>query len=150
MLTGGFFQQYILVIPIITWLVSQGIKVLVYARYRSLTGFREIFKSGGMPSAHTSFMLSLAMAVGLKEGFFSTIFSVTLALAGIVVYDAMHVRMEAGKHAEILNEMYKERETNSSSLGQYFPLETSIGHTFYEVLGGGALGIYMGIMLYFL
>lgn len=150
MFTGGFFQQYILVIPILTWLISQGIKVLVYARYRSLTGFREIFKSGGMPSAHTSFMLSLATAVGLKEGFFSTIFSVTLALTAIVVYDAIHVRMEAGKHAEVFNEMYKDRETKSSVLAKYFPLETSIGHTFYEVLGGGALGVYMGVMLFFL
>jgi len=147
MLTGGFFSTYILAIPIVTWILNQVVKILMYGRYKQFRSWRDLFKSGGMPSAHTSFMCSLATAVFVREGFASTTFAVVMAMAGIVVYDAMHVRMEAGKHALVMNEIFQNKQVTSPTLDAEYPFETSIGHTFAEVCGGVVFGVVMGFLL---
>ncbi len=149
MLTSGFFSQYILPIPILVWVVAQGIKILLYSRYRSVGGILAMFKSGGMPSAHTAFLSSLTTAIGMKDGFFSTTFTLALSLTAIVAYDAMHVRYESGKHAKFLNSLTKGMSLSKQD-SALLPLETSIGHTFGQVVCGGLLGTYLGYTLYML
>lgn len=146
MLTGGFFSTYIILVPACTWIANQMVKILLYGRYKQFRSWRDLFKSGGMPSAHTSFMFSLCVAVLLREGITSSLFAVTLALTGIVVYDAMHVRLESGKHAAIINEIFQSGQIASPMLEKHYPLEASIGHTFYEVCGGAIFGIVMGFL----
>lgn len=92
-------------------------------------------------------MFSLCVAVLIREGVASTLFAVTLALTGIVAYDAIHVRMESGKHAAIFNELYQSGQVISPMLKDQYPLEISIGHTFWEVCGGAIFGIGMGLLL---
>lgn len=148
MFTGGIFREYIILIPALSWIISQAIKIILYSRYRSIKGMLEMFKSGGMPSAHTAFLSSLTVAIGLKEGFGSSLFALALAFTGIVAYDAMHVRNEAGKHAQVLNVIHNENPIPQKDF--LFPLEESIGHNFWQVVAGGALGTYLGFMLYVL
>ena len=104
-----------------------------------------------MPSAHSAFVIGLAIAVGLHDGFQSTIFAVSLVFALVVMYDALSLRREAGKHADILNELlllstirdaFKEREA----------LKELLGHTPLEVVAGAVLGIFtaLGVQSYFL
>ena len=100
-----------------------------------------------MPSAHSSFMCALCVAVYVREGLLSTPFAITLSLTGIVVYDAIHVRLESGRHASILNEVYQNGQIASRVLEESYPLETSIGHTVNEVAGGIVFGTALGFLL---
>lgn len=147
MILGGFFSTYIIAVPVVTWIANQAVKILLYGRFRQFRSWKDLFKSGGMPSAHTSFMCSLSTAIFLREGIASTSFAIVLALTGIVAYDAMHVRLESGKHAVIMNEIYQNQQITSVSLQEEYPLETSIGHTFWEVAGGIIFGTAMGFLL---
>lgn len=147
MLTGGFFSTYIIAVPIVTWILTQAVKILLYGRYRQFRSWRDLFKSGGMPSAHSSFMCALCVAVYVREGLLSTPFAITLSLTGIVVYDAIHVRLESGRHASILNEVYQNGQIASRVLEESYPLETSIGHTVNEVAGGIVFGTALGFLL---
>lgn len=61
--------------------------------------------TGGMPSSHSAAVTSVATAVGIETGFDSPTFAVAAMLAGIVMYDASHVRFQAGQHAAVLNEL---------------------------------------------
>ena len=150
MLTSGIFAEYIILIPGVTWIVTQILKISIHGRYKGMSTLAEMFKSGGMPSAHSSFMTSLAIAVGLKDGFNSTLFAVSLGLAAIVIYDAIHVRLESGKHASVFNELYKSKTVSTPSLKSYYPFETSIGHTPLQALVGGILGIGLGALLFYI
>ena len=73
------------------------------------------------------------------DGFGSTVFAIAIVFALVVMYDALSLRREAGKHADILNELlllstireaFKEREA----------LKELLGHTPLEVFAGAVLG----------
>ena len=61
--------------------------------------------AGGMPSSHTALVCSLTIAMARKTGVSSAEFALALALACIVMYDAMGVRRAAGEHAKVLNKL---------------------------------------------
>ena len=65
--------------------------------------FTRLIGSGGMPSSHTALVIGLTTAVGVKEGTGSDIFAVCLVFTIVVMYDAAGVRLQAGKHASVLN-----------------------------------------------
>ena len=68
------FSPYILTI-IVSWVVAQGAKyIIMAARQRTLRGFRQLYLSGNMPSAHTATVVSMAILIGLREGFDTAIF----------------------------------------------------------------------------
>ena len=43
--------------------------------------------SGGFPSSHSAMVSALALSVGFRERFSSTLFAITIVLAIIVIYD---------------------------------------------------------------
>ena len=87
-----------------------------------------------------------------KTGVSSAEFALALALACIVMYDAMGVRRAAGEHAKVLNklvfgfQLVSEESNNpeddqiAEELGDK-ALKEYLGHTPLEVLGGMLLGI---------
>jgi hypothetical protein len=134
-----FFLSYPFLLPVVTWGIGQGLKVSL----RLLDGKfdrKYLWSSGGMPSVHAVFVTSLSTLVGWFQGFQSLLFAVSFVFSLIVLYDAMHVRLEAGKHAKILN-------TLMSPKGKYQTLNPHIGHTFSEVLVGSILGIGLTCLL---
>lgn len=60
---------------------------------------------GGMPSSHSSFVVSLAIGMARVEGYQSPLFAMTLVFAAVVMYDAMGVRRAAGEQAKTLNHL---------------------------------------------
>lgn len=147
MIAHGFFLEHILSIPIIAWCIGQLLKYIIRIG-NSRFNRKYIWGSGGMPSVHSCFVLALSTAAGFKHGFFSTEFAVTLSFSGIVVYDAMHVRYQAGIHATVINQLIK---TNSFQLPEsflkQFPLHEEVGHTRAEAFVGMILGIVVGTLL---
>ena len=128
-----FFLSYPFLLPVVTWGIGQGIKVSLRL-FDSKFDRKYLWSSGGMPSVHAVFVTSLTTLAGWIQGFQSLLFAVSFVFSLIVLYDAMHVRQEAGKHAILLNTLMNENK-------KYLPLNSHIGHTFSEVLVGSILGI---------
>ena len=113
--------------------------------------------TGGMPSSHSAAVTSIATAVGIETSFESPTFAVAAILAGIVMYDASHVRFQAGQHAAVLNELrhdlqlfFKEikRWPEMNEQEKIQDLKTLLGHKKSEVLIGGLAGIALSITWY--
>ena len=130
-------------------LVAQGAKGVVQAvTHRSLSA-DIIFASGGMPSSHSSTVAALTMGLGLHEGFGSSVFALSLVFTSVVAYDAMGVRLAAGRHAAALNilvdEFLKLRQlalSNEPNRGRLVirRFRERIGHSMGEVFTGLACG----------
>ena len=93
------FSNKILQIAIISWFIAQVIKVVLTLLKDRRLDFTRLFGSGGMPSSHASFTVSLATAVGFYTRFTSVEFALAAAFAIVVMYDATGVRRAAGKQA---------------------------------------------------
>jgi hypothetical protein len=128
------------------WLAAQSIKLVWNLIRTHRLDFSYLISTGGMPSAHSCAVSALAASVGLNEGFYSTIFAVTLVFALIVMFDAQSVRRAAGQQARILNqivdELFKEHHLSKTKLAEL------LGHTRLEVLAGMLLGIGVALVLH--
>lgn len=138
-LTGNL----ILNLAILAWAVAQIIKVLVVLVKKRRLDWRHILSSGGMPSSHSAFVCACAGAVGYMYGWTSPIFAVAAVVAIVVMYDASNVRRAAGEQAKILNYMMDHwTEMKPALFGK--ELKELLGHTPFQVLMGGLLGVLIG------
>ena len=103
--------------------------------------------SGGMPSSHTALVVGLTTAVGLKDSWDSSLFALCVVFSLVVMYDATGVRLQAGRQAEILNQMILELPTQHP-VSDTRPLRDSLGHTPVEVGAGAMVGIVTGWLHY--
>lgn len=127
-----------IVVPLITLVLCQTIKFLIESlKTKKLVWGRLFNGSGGMPSSHTSFSISLTTMIGLNLGFSSPLFAVSLIFSLVTAYDAMGLRFESGKQAEAINillDKFFEKEG-------FKHLKEQLGHKPLEVLMGLLLGI---------
>ena len=114
---------------------SQGIKVIIEIFKNKKVSFSRLVDGmGGMPSTHSALVSSLSTIIYIDYGICS-LFAITLIFSLIIIYDAMGIRYESGKQAEIINDI---AGTN---------LEEKIGHRPIEVLVGSILGILCTIII---
>lgn len=133
-----------IIIPIISIVVAQVIKTLIETiQTKKFSLERLVNGAGGMPSTHTTAVVSLTTLIGLKENFTSPIFAVSLIFSLIVMYDAMGIRYETGKQAEVINVLIKKMNIKES----YKILKEKIGHKPIEVFGGILTGIIISVLL---
>lgn len=136
----------ILISSISSCLLAQALKILInYIRFRKLD-FGILVRTGGMPSSHSAMVTSLVTAIGIIEGWQSTVFALALCFALIVMYDASGVRRSVGIQATILNQMIVELNNDNPEL-QFKRIKEFIGHTPFEVLAGAALGVLIGFLV---
>ena len=131
----------ILVIPICAWAISQLLKVIVVLIQKKQLDLRYLVISGGMPSAHSAFVSALATAVALIEGLGSAAFGISAILALVVMYDAAGVRQSVGKQSVVLNRIIRELRLRRSVIELERDLREFIGHTSFQVIVGGLLGV---------
>ncbi len=143
----------------VAWAVAQLLKTLLaMIKYKKFFPER-LVGSGGMPSSHTSLVVSVTLAIANIEGVDSTTFGLSIILMCIVIYDAMGVRRAAGEQAKVLNrmtfdfknltnffdrlnkEIAEEFAESTEDLSEQKELKEFIGHTPLEVLGGALVGI---------
>ncbi len=133
------FQNRVFLATMIAWVCAQTIKIVINIVRGKKFNFKWLVSTGGMPSAHSAGVMSLACAVGIQEGFNSTVFIATLIFALVIAFDAQGVRRATGQQAEILNKMmddiYLGRKIQEDRLKEL------IGHTPFEVLVGSVIGI---------
>jgi acid phosphatase family membrane protein YuiD len=82
--------------------------------------------------------------VGFTQGFASPLFAICVIFSGVVVFDASGVRQEVGKHARTLNAMFEEFKWGDSFDYKHFT--ELVGHSFFEVVGGMALGLLIALL----
>ncbi len=92
-----------------------------------------------MPSSHAAAVSALSTAVGMKEGFTSTLFGVTLYFSLVIMYDAAGLRRAAGRQAALLNRLIDEHFSHPEADTQR--LMELLGHTPFEVAIGALVGI---------
>ncbi len=123
---------------VLSWFIAQSIKMVRGALYRKRFNIRWLFDTGGMPSAHSASVVSVATAVGLFYGFFSIISLISIALAIVTMFDAAGVRRAVGRQAKVLNKMTDELYERGQ-IGEN-RLKELLGHTPMEVVAGAFLG----------
>ena len=124
---AAFINHYPLIVPFLAILLAEVAKATIdLVRRRRKIRF---INPGGMPSGHSAFVSALVVTVANREGVSSTAFMVSAVVAVVVMYDAVLLRGQVGKHAKILN-----------TLAKGSPLEESLGHTLIEVIVGAVFG----------
>ena len=146
MVLSDILSNRVLLCAAFSWLVAQGVKVLLTLWMEKRLDWRRCFGMGGMPSAHSAFVFSLALMTGLKEGFGTTAFAIAFALMVIVIYDAMGVRAETGKQGAVLNRILREVLVEGQPITEQ-KLKELVGHTPLEVCGGVVVGIIMVLIM---
>lgn len=134
-------------IVVLAWAVAQILKVIIALIEEKRIDFTRLVGSGGMPSSHSSFVTSLATAVGRIKGFESVDFAITAVLALVVMYDATGVRRSAGEQAKILNKIaeYLDNPTDDEQFMEK-KLKELVGHSPFEVFMGALLGIAIAVL----
>lgn len=128
------------------WAAAQLLKALIYALMNKTWDPRRLLGAGGMPSSHTATVTALATTAALEFGLDSAAFGVAIVLVFVVTHDAIGVRMEAGKHAAILNQIM---ETIQGMAITEERLKEFLGHTPLQVICGGLLGIITAVVVSF-
>ena len=141
-----FFNNTILMCAILSWCAAQILKTLIYLAIEKHFDWRRFFGMGGMPSAHSAFVFSLALMTGLREGFGSAAFALAFSLMAIVLYDAMGVRAETGKQGAVINRILREVLVEGQPITEK-ALKELVGHTPMEVAGGVILGLIMVLIM---
>ena len=142
---------YPLVTALLSNILAQVLKTVVYYYRTGKWDFHWIIASGGFPSSHSSTVTALSLSIGIQEGFDSTIFAVTTIFSFIVMYDACHVRYYSGKNIELTQQLVKDLREMT---GLHFDdpiyqekLKNVLGHKFVEVIGGFVVGLAVPLIL---
>ena len=97
---------------------TQLIKMIIYYFQHKRLSLNDIFVTGGMPSSHSAFVVSLTTAIYLQEGA-STAFAISLVLALIIIRDAFGVRRTVGKEGQALQKLFKIHKNRSTTISGY-------------------------------
>ena len=137
---------------IISAVLAQLLKPFFVYCFTGKWKWKMITASGGFPSSHSAMVSALALSVGIREHFNSTIFAVTLTLAVIVIYDAANVRYYSGQNIKVTQQLLKDVQ---ESLHTEFDapiydekIKDVLGHKWFEVLGGICLGCIIALLFH--
>lgn len=160
-LVKELLSNRVLVAGICGWASAQVIKAILYTVLNKEFRLERLFGDGGMPSGHSATVSAMAMMSLLHYGVGSFEFAVSTMLAIIVMHDAMGVRLETGKQAEVINELttlveeiideFNTEETLEKKFQKVFSeekLKEYVGHTPIQVIAGCILGLLIGWILH--
>ncbi len=142
---GAFFSNPVFWAGFCGWMIASLLKMASNLRRTGKIDFHYLTALGGMPSAHSAMVSGLATAVGIQNGFGSTLFVITFAVAVVVMFDASTVRRATGLQARLLNQIVDEIFKHHHLSAQ--KLKEILGHTRTEVFAGMLVGIASGIIV---
>jgi len=147
---SDLIHNKVLIIAACSWIITQIIKTGVILFQEKRLDWNYMISSGGMPSAHSATVCSLATSIGMTEGMGSIYFSIAVVLAIIVMYDSAGVRQSVGKHSAFLNRLIKDLSFRTTRTEREEDFREFIGHTPFQVLIGALLGILISWLWIFL
>ena len=110
----NFFYSHLILIPLVAFASSVFLKWFFVWLSTGKINLSRALWSWWMPSAHSAVVVSLATAVAIKFWVNSDLFAITMAFTGIIIYDALNVRFEAGLHASTINDFLWEKRFKES------------------------------------
>lgn len=120
---------------------AQLIKLIIYwFKHKTLT-WQDLFVTGGMPSSHSAFVVSLATITYLQEGN-STAFAISLVLAFLVLRDSYGVRRTVGNEGKDIEKLFKLHHLKSK-------FHYALGHTPLQVTIGSLIGFMISVIVHF-
>lgn len=138
----AIFENPVFVSALLGWLSAQLIKTIIDVITRKRLGGMILesllWRTGGMPSSHSSLVTSISVSVAISEGIGSTLFAVTTFYGILVIRDSLGVRRSSGQQAQVLNNLskvFKEKD-----FGNFEQVKEIHGHTPLEVGVGILLG----------
>jgi acid phosphatase family membrane protein YuiD len=125
-------------------LISAGVAMAssqLFKAIRGLVSGRRVGPSsladyGGFPSSHSAFIAACATAIGVTEGFRSSLFALAVVAAAIFIYDILRLRTTVAQSKDELDRLLA-----TASLTRLEKPPQFGSHTIPEVLGGIAWGI---------
>ncbi len=131
-----------------SWFIAQLIKALIEVfrsrPHRSRDLLVVLFwKTGGMPSSHSSLVTALSTSIGFKEGIHSSLFILSLFYGILTIRDALGVRRATGAQARVMNQVGL--ELNQRFGIPFYPVKEIHGHTALEVTVGIVLGFFIAV-----
>ncbi len=139
----------IIILPIIAGGIAQIIKFFISTN-KLKPNLKNLMAYSGMPSSHSAAVISLATIIALYEGLSSPIFAISLIFAIVVVRDALGLRRYLGQHGKILNVLVKDLKDDELLDARYPHLLEKIGHTPWQVLIGGIIGLATSLIGFYL
>ena len=141
---NSFISDYrIFIIPIAVGAFTQALKYIIFS-FRHGWNINYAMTHGHMPSAHTAFIASLVTSIGYYSGITSGAFAVSVALAVIIIDDAVRLRVYTGDQGRYLNMLIRQLPVDEKK----FPrLKERVGHKLSEVIIGGILGFALTLIL---
>ena len=153
MFLTDILKNEVLWVPACAMLAAQTIKILIEIIVNRKIDFERLFGDGGMPSTHTSTVVSLALMAGFTAGWGSPLFGVAMVFACIVMHDATGVRRETGKQAVVILDIVKvmqEYFLEKDSSVKAEKLKVLVGHSRLQVFFGVLLGAAVTVAYWFL
>lgn len=142
----ALLHNKVLMITLVVWAITQGIKVLLGVIREKRFNFKWFIGTGGMPSSHAAGAAALATTCGLATGFGSVTFALAAVFALVTMFDAQGVRRSAGEQAAILNQVMDDMYWKGKiEAGRLIEL---IGHSPLQVIIGSALGIMLAFLFW--
>ena len=138
------FKNHMIIVPIIAWAVSQVIKIGVCLVTEKRLVLKKVVSDGGMPSAHTATVVSLAVMCGWTQGFDSAVFAAAMILAIVIMRDAVGVRFESGVHAAAIKKLGDQANEQTDDPEEKIDtarLKLGVGHTPLQVACGTVVAI---------
>ncbi|KAK3014209.1 hypothetical protein RJ639_008954 [Escallonia herrerae] len=126
--SSSILTNYPLISAFVAFALAQSIKVFTCWFKERRWDLKQLIGSGGMPSSHSATVTALAAGIGFSDGFGGSLFAAALVLACVVMYDATGVRLQAGRQAEVLNQIVYELPAEHP-LAESRPLRELLGHT---------------------
>lgn len=118
--------------PIAAYVAAGALKALLHALRSGSVSLRPQ-GLGGFPSTHAATASAPLFAILLHDGWSEPAAGVALAVAMLVILDALDLRRRIGTHAVAINELVR-------AAGRETTLRERIGHTLAEVAGGLFVG----------
>lgn len=140
------FSNRVLGVAMLAWLIAQVLKVIILLIVTRRLDLTRMIGSGGMPSSHAAFVVSLTFAIGFTTGFETALFALSAVFALVVMYDAAGVRRAAGIQAKMVNRIVTEL-IEEGKKPDYEILKELLGHTPVEVFAGAVLGAFVAAWL---
>lgn len=132
-----------------SWLCAQFIKTIIKLFSGNVHSLAELFellfwRTGSMPSSHSSITACLCTTIGYRSGVGSDVFILSLVFFLVTIRDAVGVRRANGRQARRLNEI-GEILKNNSLYDDFKRLKEVNGHSPMEAFVGSLLGFFIGI-----
>jgi hypothetical protein len=144
--TGAFVRSRVLWVTLLAWITSQSIKIILGVISKRKFNFYWILSTGGMPSSHSAGVVALAVSIGKREGFSSSLFALACIFALVTMFDAQTWRRSVGVQARILNKIMADVHSHKKISDNR--LKELVGHTPTEVFVGALIGIIISLLFY--